>query len=54
MLIVSYIQGIFSKGEEILFIELTQICVIVTEINVLNLFYICHFFKLLKNQNSKK
>ena len=30
----------FSKGEEILFAEHMRICVIVTEINVLNLFYV--------------
>ena len=38
----------FSKGEEILFIKHMRICVIVTEINVLSLFYICHFCLVIK------
>ena len=43
----------FSKGEEILFIEHMRICVIVTEINVLILFYICHFCMVNKLFNTK-
>ena len=38
----------FSKGEEILFIEHMRICVIVTEINVPSLIYICHFCMVIK------
>ena len=38
----------FSKGEEILFIEHMRIRVIVTEINVISLFYICHFCMVIK------
>ena len=35
----------FTKGEDILSAKHMQICVIVTEINVLRLFYICLFKK---------
>ena len=38
----------FSKGEEILFAKHMRICVIVSEINVLSLFYICHFCMVIK------
>ena len=43
----------FSKGEEILFIKHVRICVIVTDINVLILFYICNFCMVMKLFNTK-
>ena len=43
----------FSKGEEILFIEHMRICVVVTEINVLSLFYICHFCRVIELLKTK-
>ena len=38
----------FSKGEEILFANIREFFVTVTEINVLRLFYTCHFCTTVK------